>query len=321
MNDLSTLQTLRSEVPEPTASQLDAAFEALASAMNAPSRPDAIVHKFRKTRWILGAAAAVTVVTIVAGNLHMTAQSAEAASTLQRIAGVTITYSDPVPGPGEYLLAETHARWTSPTVDSEGKSVPNEQLIQVYKPVDPGADWVLYRDWGNQRAATVDGHIELIRAQNGEFYGPDSDGAPSPWVQHDISSIPEGTGAEVLAHFDAQYQGGSASRDEDNFERITSLLLSGLVPADVRARLFEALALIPGVTATAGVANADGTEGVVIGRVEVLRGGMRQEIIVDPDTGLVIGDRGISTVALFGVGINDILWETAITTTVAPTAP
>lgn len=53
----------------------------------------------------------------------------------------------------------------------------------------------------------------------------------------------------------------------------------------------------------------------------MLRGGQRAEIIVDPATGLVIGERQLSTMAVFGFGVDEVLSLTAIETSVAPTAP
>jgi len=97
-------------------------------------------------------------------------------------------------------------------------------------------------------------------AQNGEFYG-------EPWVREDLEALP--TDAEaLLEYFDSQYVGGSASRDEDNFLRMTDVLRSGLVRAELRAGFYGALALIPGVTSTADVANLDGITGIAIGRTE-----------------------------------------------------
>ena len=324
MNELSTLQTLRSEVPEPTSDQLEPAFAALIAAMDKPAAAKPVRRRFVKTRWALAATATVAVAILVAGNIHLTAQSANAASTLEDLAGVAITYSDPTPASGEYLLVTTHANWPGYQMDPNGETTRTftEQLIQVYQPADSTDEWILVRDWGemapprdqNNQIITEDGHVETIHAYEGAFYG-------GPWLSHDVEEIPVGSGADVLAYFDSQYAGGSASRDEDNFERISALLRSGLVPADVRARLFEALALIPGVTATQGVENLDGVEEIAIGRIEWLRGGERAEIIIDPTTGLVIGDRAVSTLALFGWGLNETMWLTAITTTVAPSAP
>ena len=316
MNELSTLRTLRENVVEPSGDELKAAFDKLAVAMrsaeSAKRRP-----RFARTRWVLASTAAVALVGVVAGNIHVSAESADAASTLMTIAGETVTYADPVPSSGEYLLARTHAQWPQTTLDENNNTVriPNEQVIEIYQPANPADDWVMYRDWGAWQAVTQEGSIEIIRAKNGEFYGP------GHWLTEDLAEIPEGDGAEVLAYFDEKYVGGSVSRDEDNFERIASILRSGLVPAEIRARLFAALANIPGVSATPDIENLDGVKGVAIGRTEFLRGGMRAEIILDPKTGLVIGERSISSVAIFGYGFNEIASLTAITTTVASEAP
>lgn len=124
----------------------------------------------------------------------------------------------------------------------------------------------------------------------------------------------------MFDYFNGQYRGGSASRDEDNFVRITDLLRLGLVAADLRAGLYEALALIPGVTAGEQT-NFDGKVGIAIGRAEPLRAGQKAGMIIDPDTGLVIGERTIMTVAAFGFGSNDVVGHTAIDYRIVDEAP
>lgn len=312
MNELTTLQTLRDEVAEPTADQLAPAFQKLERRMQPAKRR----RRALRARWAIVGVAGVTAFTLIGGNAAMAAGSARAASELERIAGITVNFSDPTLAPGQYLLAHTHANWRMESLDATGKTMSsmNEQIMDVYVPSDPNDDWVLYRDWGKQRAGTNDGHVETLRGKNGKFYS-------DPWVSVDLAAIPRGTGAEALAYFKATDNGGSASRDENNFVRITDILRSGLIPADLRAALFEALALIPGVTSTDNVANLDGKKGVAIGRTEALRGGERQEVIIDPNSGLVIGERTIMTVAAFGFGLNEVVGLTAVETRVVDTAP
>lgn len=306
MNELTMLRTLREDVSEPTSDQLAPAFTKLTHAIQAPKR-----RRGPRARWILAGAAGAAVLTLVGGNAAMAAESAEAASALRALANETINFTDPASG--QYLLSRTHADWLIESTQAGGTTdrQMNEQIIEVYMPTDPDAPWVMYRDW----RANVPGDEETLRAADGNFYGD----YPSPVA--DLSDIPTNSGAEALAYFDAQYTGGNKSRDEDNFDRITDVLATGLVPADLRAALFEALALIPGVSSTADVENYDGKLGIAIGRTEFLRGGQRQEIIVDPATGLVIGERDLYTVAVFGFGVNEVVGHTAIETTVAETAP
>jgi hypothetical protein len=307
MDELTLLRTLRDDVPETTDRDLEPALKKLEAAMEG-KKVRGGAHAPR-ARWVLVAATAAIILTLVTGNITMAVKSAQAAEILRTTAVQTTQFAEPIPGPGQYLLSHTHANW--PSSFNNGPWTWDRQTIDVYIPADPDDDWVMYRDWGEQRAAQSGiPQIEVIHAKNGEFYG---DGFS--WGNWD------GPISDVLDYFDAGYTGSSMSRDEDNFQRIASVLRTGIVPAAQRAAMYEALALIPGVTSTDGVANLDGQTGVAIGRTEPLRGGLRSEIIIDPSTGLVIGERDITTYAVFGLGYNDIFSLTAIETRVVDTAP
>ncbi len=269
----------------------------------------------RLARRVLLTAATAAVGTLVVGQISVTAQSAHAAGVLRAAAEQTMTFVDPVAKPGEYLLVHTHANWSVSSVDTSGNMSTrmNAQTIDVYVPGNRDDEWVLDRDWGDLGPAPMpDG---VIRAKDGHFYG----GPWTPLSDEELAALPR-DGRALYDHFNARYQGGSASRDEDNFVRITDLLRLGLVPADLRAGLYEALALIPGVTASEQ-ANFDGKTGIAIGRTEPLRAGQRAEMIIDPGTGLVIGERSIMTYAAFGFGSNDVVGHTAIDYRIVNEAP
>ncbi|MDQ0076311.1 hypothetical protein [Arthrobacter oryzae] len=273
-----------------------------------PARP-------RPTRRVLLTAAAVTVGALAVGQIGITAQSAHAAGVLRAVAEQSMTFVDPVPAPGQYLLVHTHANWRVSGVDQAGNmtNTMNVQTIDVYVPGNPEEDWVLERDWGDAHPVPME--IEVTRAKDGYFYG-------GPWTlmtDNELDALPR-DGQALYDHFNSQYQGGSASRDENNFVRITDILRMGLIPADLRAGLYKALALIPGVTASEE-ANFDGKVGIAIGRTEPLRAGQRAEMIIDPDTGLVIGERTIMTYAAFGFGSNEVVGHTAIDYRIVDSAP
>ncbi|WP_159803608.1 hypothetical protein [Arthrobacter zhaoguopingii] len=97
-------------------------------------------------------------------------------------------------------------------------------------------------------------------------------------------------------------------------------LRSGVLPADVWASLYQAAALIPGVEFVEDQATLDGCTGTAIGRVEI-NGNFRQDIIVDPDTGLFIGERRTELTAHGGIPANTITSWSAVTTTVVADAP
>lgn len=46
-----------------------------------------------------------------------------------------------------------------------------------------------------------------------------------------------------------------------------------------------------------------------------------EEIIIDPDSGLVIGGRDVMTVAAFGFGVNDVVGHTAVSYEIVDSAP
>jgi hypothetical protein len=69
-------------------------------------------------------------------------------------------------------------------------------------------------------------------------------------------------------------------------QRADIWLRSGLVPGDLRAALYRALASVPGMRITDGLANLDGRTGVAFG-------GNGRDIIIDPATGQFIGTRTI----------------------------
>lgn len=322
MDDLTLLRSLRDDVAEPDAVRLAPAHLKLETAIHAAEKTPASRAPRRRhpIRWAavgLTAAAAVAAAVVVGGVLAPPhPESASAATVLRKAAAEAITYSDPEAGPGQYLKFHIRADWAGHQGGADGtisRTPSNIQNVDVYIPSDTNADWALYRDWEHGETGDGDFKTETIHAPRGEFYG-------GPWARQDLSAIPTGSGAETLAYFDAQYQGGSASRDEDNFVRITDILRYYPVPAALRARMFEALALIPGTTSTDGIANLDGRVGVAIGRNEPQRSGERQEIIIDPDTGQVIGERRFYPAGTVSAG-EEQTTLTAMSTTVVDTVP
>lgn len=93
-----------------------------------------------------------------------------------------------------------------------------------------------------------------------------------------------------------------------------------MVPADLRAALYKAAALIPGVTVTDEQATLDGRKGIAIGRVETASH-RRQDIIIDPKTGLLIGEREVLTAPEGSMPAGTATTWTAIETTISGTAP
>ena len=315
MDELTLLRSTRDRQREPSTESLTAGRAALLTRIAADegTTADAAAsprHPWRTgLTWSTAGTAAAIVAVLVVGQVSMAASSAHASDLLRSAASEAANHAVLTPGSGEYLRSVC-----GPASDG-GPDICelNDQTLDVYMPADPASEWVLVRDWGTQTGVTGDA-IETIRALDGTFYGQDR------WIAVNYADIPT-DGAEAYAWIDAQDLGGAASRDEGNFIRVADILRSGLVPAAQRAALLDALSRIPGVSATEGVANLDGAIGVAIGRNEPFRGGERREIIIDPDTGLVIGERALAGANFFGWELGEQTSLTAVETTIVEVAP
>lgn len=140
-------------------------------------------------------------------------------------------------------------------------------------------------------------------------------GSPTPEFIAGLTRDPEQLLAEIR-----QYAGDAGpSPDGGALVVVGGILRSGIVPGDVRAALFEAAALIPGVELVDDQANLNGQTGVAVGRYEP-NNGTRQEIIFDPDTGMVIGQRDV--LVDYGMGpllpVGTAAGWTAVVTEVVP---
>ncbi|MEU7939954.1 CU044_5270 family protein [Microbispora bryophytorum] len=83
---------------------------------------------------------------------------------------------------------------------------------------------------------------------------------------------------------------GDNPPDTGAWTAVGDLLRETYVPAPQRAALFKAAATIPGVTVNESAEDAAGRTGIGVGRVS---GGVRAEIIFDPSTYELLGERGI----------------------------
>lgn len=327
MDELTLLRSTRDDTIAPSERTLDAGRAALMDRIAAPAALPA--HKaprvrrrrpLRRATWVAAGVAAALTGILVAGNINMGAQSAQASEVLRQAAAAAMQFSDVVPGEGQYLRVTRHEQYPWCEVNAQNEMVcqgTNEETTTVYVPADRDEQWVQVRDWGNFPGKDVP---ETHRAVDGDFYGPDEGGFSTPSPEEKFADVPlDGAAAYDWIH--AQYIGGSASPDEDDFQRIVGLLRSGLVPAPQRAALLDALSRIPGVSSRGEVQNLDGISGIAIGRDEPMRLGNRAEIIVDPATGQMIGERSVSGTTFFGWGAGEVVSSSALAIAVVDVAP
>jgi RNA polymerase sigma-70 factor (ECF subfamily) len=140
--------------------------------------------------------------------------------------------------------------------------------------------------------------------------------APSPaW----LASLPRDPGA-LRDRLYADTAGHGRSVDGEAFVYVADLLRSGVVPADLRAALYRVLATVPGVEITSSRAAIGHATGVGLGYLEALDG-TRQEIVVDPADGDLIGERYVATTALDGIPAGTVIGTTTWTRTLVDVVP
>jgi hypothetical protein len=271
-------------------------------------------------------AAAAVVATLVATNIagpH--GATAEAAEVLHSAALASIHSSDPVVGSGQYLKVEmTEAAMVFG--DHAAYLQPQRRLLYVPfardcywiiggQALPPGAQYgdasaLIKGYWGPRANGVPVGTLTYIHAKGGKFISHPLDIA-------EIAALPRNS--DSLYSYLYAHATGQLSKDQEVWGEIDQLLIEGLVPANLRASMYDVLARIPGVYVAEGKANLDGRTGVGISLLDST-GSYIQQIIIDPKTGLLIGTRdlGVKSAGKVPAGISQD-W-TAVTTSVVDSA-
>lgn len=254
--------------------------------------------------------------------------SAQAADALRDAAERTISVSDPVVGPGQYLKITTEAAYLAYEADEAGTYTAylSPSLTEVFMPADPGQEWVqrvtaepateffgaasraaAKRDW----ATTVEnGAVQITRDPNGDFVHAAELGGDTP-----PRAMPDDPREALAFLHDRPYGDGT---DAGALSYAAQLLREGTLTAPERSTLYRALAMLPGIRITDGNATLDGRTGIAFSLAST---STIPEIIVDPDTGLFIGERALIPSARDAIPAGTPESYTAVTTTVVEQAP
>ncbi|KRC61455.1 hypothetical protein ASE14_11340 [Agromyces sp. Root81] len=359
MDELTLLRNAHDEIEPPSDAAMAAAKAALIERIEAESvvgagaptagrsaagRPPR-EHPWRRRVGFAGlgtVAAGGVIVALVATNVLGFAgwrggADAAAAAVLHEASVAAIANSDPVVGPGQYLRIDSSAVYGTTVGGSAGGASASFLTIveeELYIPADRDDEWVwirplssVYETFGpeSEEAARLSmeavtagmgaDYVERLRAPRGEFYG-----SPALHDPARLDSLPRDP-HRLLNQIYTETAGAGQSPDGEALVWIADTLRTGAVPADLRAAMYEAAAMIPGVTVTEEQANLDGRVGIAIGRLEEADGA-RQDLIIDPATGQLIGERRVQTRDDgFGFPAGTTTSWTAVTTSVVDAAP
>ncbi|MCT2585579.1 CU044_5270 family protein [Actinophytocola gossypii] len=326
------LDGLYSEI-KPRRPELVGMREKLMADMNGEARPRLTAVEAGKNvrrrqpvrRWLAAAAAVVLLVTgvLTAQTVWFSNATAAAQEALTSAADVAARAEDPVLADGQYRYVATHAWWVRTTgTEDQSFSYLNENLMEVWIPADPDGEWLLRRRETGDREWIVGTEAEARAAgvQIEETPWPDQRAMGGDFVEnapeHGNWQFPE---PEFLA--------GLPTDPEQLYDRLRAdsgggmqalvyaadALRTGMMPAAIRANLLRALTYLPGLDVTEDVADLDGRKGVALG---ISEDGERQEIILDPDTGEVIGERKVSDSMFAGIPKGTVTSYSSVTTAI-----
>ncbi|KOX33871.1 hypothetical protein ADK67_05760 [Saccharothrix sp. NRRL B-16348] len=248
----------------------------------------------------------------VAGSSNV--EPASAREYLTRAADA-ITATDQPLEPGQYHYVAVH-QWASYHVPPSPQEPETdyaylvESRDETWIPRDITQEWVNRRDrlpgakWLGgtvpQSEAPLPGPSGSEQGERrgacGSFFGlvPPPPGCGDPDSRHPEFYARLSRDPQVLAQWlrdrtDGARQAGGLKNLPFHFA--VQLLRTGLVPADLRASLYRALALLDGVTVADVQVDLDGRVGVAIAVEDVHE---RRELIVDPANGDFIGERTVA---------------------------
>jgi len=348
MDELKLLRDMRKDVPGVTDAAVNQGREQLlrhtdperSGARNGKKtpRPRKALRIAIMSVATLGLAAALVAGNVMGVSGPQGMPSADAATVLNDAAELTIKTADPVVGPGQFLKVDSTNLWLSSygTQDPAGKVGENidvhwldTEKMSLYIPANRDEEWVWERSgripttfFGEKskevalnQAKEMGDTSELLKGAGGAFYN-----SPSSFPDQKEMAAYSREPRMLLDGIYKRTAGAGQSVDGEALVYIADLLRTGMVPADLRAALYKAAALIPGVSVTDNQATLDGQTGIAIGRVEEVSH-MRQDIIIDPATGQLIGERSVLTEALGEIPAGTAVGWTTIRTTVVDSAP
>ncbi len=310
-----------------------------------PGRAVPAAPSVRRRVLLASAAAALLVGGIVVADVVRPGSpgaTAEAAEVLNAAADAAIRTSDPVVGPGQYLLIDTTELTWSGMQMADGSDLSWQATAsdQLYIPADRNGEWVWDRGERIPAESSSDA-VKAAAAEMAKLLQQGKGGLPNP-----TAGIQRGPGGsfygqapmviigtplaeagtlprdprELLDLIYERTEGKGKTPEREAFVTIADGLRTGAVPAELRATMYRAAALIPGVTVSSKQATVDGRTGIAIG-IPNPGGTSRTDIIIDPDSGLVIGEQDVLLQDLPNAPAGTVSAWTSVKTSVVDSAP
>lgn len=226
---------------------------------------------------------------------HVDAQAAG----LLTDAADAITTSDLVASPDQWWRITITGEALNISVGNSGQSTTVSPVKSVqYVAVDGGRpSYLVDRQSGAEQVTTSSLAPNETRG---------SWQAPTPAF---LSALPRDSKA-LRERLYADTVGHGQSRNGEVFVYVSDVLRTGLVPADLRASLYRVLATVPGVTVSARAAQIGDRTGIGFSYDESVSGTL-QEIVINPATGDLVGEREVVVDRSSGLPVGTVMWQSS----------
>ena len=262
----------------------------------------------RRRRAVIGGAAVsvallVVVAVVTRGRPPAVPVPDDPAVVLRAAAAAVESAADPSPAPGQarFVATRQFTLEVAPTGAGGQDVIGVDQLVEEWIPADPRGIWLqrvqdagppqIWDETFRTSVPGAPGPVTEWRGRCGDYYpspGQDPCDRPGLWQEPTpafIAGLPRDPGA-LLARLRADAAGDGADPGQEVLIFAAQSLERGLLPRRVRATVYRALALLPGLEVVDRARTIDGRTGVAVG----LRArGALVEIIVQAGTGAYVG--------------------------------
>ncbi len=305
MNDIELLRRFRSEVPPPDE---DARSEALSAMLQRGELDRRRTAPRRSGRWRVPAAVAAAAVAIaVAGPAlvpggHRGGASPAAAAVLLRAAQVAAQQeADSPPGPGQFVYTKTQNAYANVWADAgpnhEGFSVLMPEVREAWIATD-GAGRLLEttgtpRFLSDQDRAVWEatGKPDLGANKTSDESFPAAAPDKGGLFYFDLSGLPTDPDA-LRAKIESREVEGGPPGDAETFTIIADMLRETYAPPALRAALYKIAAGLSGVDLIGDMKDPAGRDGIAVAYTHA---GQRHELIFDPHSSALLGERYVVT--------------------------